>query len=115
MRVEKRPTVWGLRVKQARERLGLSQKSLGIEAGLDEFVASTRINRYETGIHKPDEAFSRKIAEILRVPDACLHAESDDLALLIEIWGALPDARRKRLESFAIDLAQEAGGDDSPL
>ncbi|WP_277188634.1 helix-turn-helix domain-containing protein [Caballeronia sp. BR00000012568055] len=107
MRVEKRPTVWGLRVKQARERLGLSQKSLGINAGLDEFVASARINRYEQGVHKPDEAFSRKIAEILQVPDAFLHAEDDSLALLIAIWGVLPDERRERLTRFAIELSQQ--------
>ena len=45
---------WGARLKQARVAAGLSQKMLGIEAGIDAFVASTRINRYELGIHKPD-------------------------------------------------------------
>lgn len=42
------------RLKQARLSQGLSQKSLGIAVGLDEFVASTCINRYEKGIHQVD-------------------------------------------------------------
>jgi transcriptional regulator with XRE-family HTH domain len=123
MRGENRPSIWGLRVKQARERIGLSQKALGIEAGLDEFVASTRMNRYEQGIHKPDEAFSRRVAAILGVPGAYLHAESDELAHLIETWGLLSDERRKQLarlaselrehdlkmEAEAVELAQEMG------
>lgn len=37
------------RLKEARTAAGLSQKKLGIAAGIDEFVASTRINRYEKG------------------------------------------------------------------
>jgi transcriptional regulator with XRE-family HTH domain len=41
--------VWRKRLKEARAALGLSQKQLGVEAGLDEFVASARINRYELG------------------------------------------------------------------
>ncbi|WP_366931802.1 hypothetical protein [Paraburkholderia xenovorans] len=39
-------TVFGGRLKEARLRAGLSQKKLGIVAGLDPSVASTRINRY---------------------------------------------------------------------
>lgn len=51
-------TVFGGRLKEARLRAGLSQKSLGIAAGLDPFVAGTRINRYEpfsrtAGVGKP--------------------------------------------------------------
>lgn len=34
------------RLKEARLAVGLSQKKLGIAIGLDEFVASTRVNRY---------------------------------------------------------------------
>lgn len=61
---------WGARLKQARLAAGLSQKMLGIEAGIDAFVASTRINRYELGIHKPDLLTVRKLAGVLKVPVA---------------------------------------------
>lgn len=37
---------WGARLKQARLAAGLSQEMLGIEAGIDAFVASTRIQRF---------------------------------------------------------------------
>lgn len=61
---------WGARLKQARLNAGLSQKMLGIEAGIDAFVASTRINRYELGIHRPDLLTVRKLAKVLDVPVA---------------------------------------------
>ena len=69
---------WGTRLKQARLDAGLSQKSLGIEAGIDEFVASTRINRYELGVHRPDLLTVRKLAEVLDVPVAYFFADEDD-------------------------------------
>lgn len=37
------------RLKEARLEAGLSQKRLGIAAGVDEFVVSARMNQYETG------------------------------------------------------------------
>jgi transcriptional regulator with XRE-family HTH domain len=42
------------RRKDARIAAGLSLKSLGIAAGIDEFSASARMNQYETGKHTPD-------------------------------------------------------------
>ena len=69
---------WGSRLKQARLAAGLSQKMLGIEAGIDEFVASTRINRYELGIHRPDLLTVRKLAKVLDVPVAFFFADEDD-------------------------------------
>ena len=69
---------WGARLKQARLNAGLSQKMLGIEAGIDAFVASTRINRYELGIHRPDLLTVRKLAKVLDVPVAFFFADEDD-------------------------------------
>lgn len=71
------------RLKQARLSQGLSQKSLGIAAGLDEFVASTRINRYEKGIHQVDLDTAQRLAEVLEVPVAYFYAEDDGLAEVI--------------------------------
>ena len=42
------------RLREARELSGLSQKQLGIKAGLDEFSASPRINQYERGKRRRD-------------------------------------------------------------
>lgn len=71
------------RLREAREAAGLSQRNLGIEAGLDAFVASTRVNRYETGVHQPDLQTIARLAKVLHVPIAYFYAEDDRLAALI--------------------------------
>lgn len=71
------------RLKEARKAADLSQKQLGIAAGMDEFSASARMNHYEKGRHTPDYHTLKRIAAALKVPVAYFYAESDDLALLI--------------------------------
>ncbi len=78
---------WGARLKQARLAAGLSQKQLGIQAGIDEFVASTRINRYELGVHMPDYLTAQNLAKVLGVSAAFLYAPEDDVAELIFRYG----------------------------
>lgn len=75
--------VFCLRLKQARLQKGLSQKELGKLAGIDEFVASTRINRYEQGIHEASLDTAGRLAEALEIPLAYLYAEDDKLAEMI--------------------------------
>ena len=48
------------RLKEARTGIGLSQKQLGIQAGLDPSVASPRMNQYEKGSHLPDINTAKK-------------------------------------------------------
>ena len=72
----------------------LSQKQLGIQAGIDEFVASTRINRYELGVHKPDYLTAQKLASVLGVSAAFLYAPEDDIADLIFRFGKATEAER---------------------
>lgn len=68
------------RLGEARLRSGLSQKKLGILAGMDEFSASPRINQYERGKHTPDLRTIERIAKVLGVPSAYFYAVEDDLA-----------------------------------
>jgi len=77
------------RLEQARERKGLSQKQLGIAAGLDCFVASTRINRSERGVHQPDPVTVQRMADALGVPTAYLFASNERLARMILAFDAL--------------------------
>ena len=88
---------WGARLKQARLAAGLSQKMLGIEAGIDPFVASARINRYELGKHKTDLLTVRKLAEVLKVPMAFFYSDTDDdiAELLLGHARASEDVRQK--------------------
>lgn len=75
--------VFARRLREARERHGVSQRNLGIKIGLDEFVASPRINRYETGVHQPAPAIQQRLAAALGLPLAYFYAEDDELAALI--------------------------------
>ncbi|USQ13272.1 helix-turn-helix transcriptional regulator [Legionella lytica] len=68
------------RLKEARLAARISQKQLGIAAGIDEFSASPRINQYETGKHAPDFSTLKRIAKVLSVPTAYFYAEEDELA-----------------------------------
>ena len=85
------------RLKAARERLQLSQKELGIRAGLDPFVASTHINRYELGVHQPDMATAERLATALAVPTAYLFAGDERLARMILAFDQMSVAEKERL------------------
>lgn len=89
--------VFQRRLKQARLAQELSQRDLGIKAGLDPFVASTRINRYEKGIHEPDMATVARLAAALKVPTAYLFAEDERLARLILAFEQLSAAEKDQL------------------
>lgn len=78
------------RLREAREAIGISQKQLGIRAGFDQFVASSRINQYERGKHTPDLATAKRLAAELQVPVSYLYEPDDDLAELIRLAGRLP-------------------------
>lgn len=90
-------SVVGKRLKEARTRVGLSQKQFGIRAGVDEFSASARINQYERGKYTPAYPMVERLAKVLKVPAAFFYARDDDLADLICLLGTLSRKRRKRL------------------
>ena len=90
-------TIFGVRMRQARERLGLPQDKPGVMIGLDEETASARISRYETGVHEPQIAIARLIAKVLKVPLAYLYCDEDDLASIIEGSARLSSTDRSTL------------------
>lgn len=77
------------RLREARERKGLSQKALGIAAGIDEFSASPRINQYERGKHIPDLLTMEKLASVLDAPVPYFFAEDEQLAELLMLLHSL--------------------------
>lgn len=96
----KRPaqlTVFAFRLAEARTRAGLSQKQLGVLAGMDPSVASPRINQYEKGVHEPQLETAKRLAEVLGIPAALLYTEDDQLAKLLVLWSQMSPAQRKRL------------------
>ena len=91
------PDIFCQRLKAARLSKGLSQKSLGILAGIDEFVASTRINRYEKGVHQANIEIAQQLATALEVPLAYFYMVDDQLAELTLSWVKLSDQDKTEL------------------
>lgn len=91
------------RLKEARLAAKLSQKTLGMAAGIDEFSASARMNHYEQARHAPDYSLLKRIASVLKVPVAYFYAESDELAQWIKLYNQIKRAKRveilKKLET----------------
>lgn len=92
---EKPRDVWTKRFKQARLASGLSQKDVGIAAGLDEFVASTRINRYEVGVHQADYPMSVRLSHVLEIPVAYLYCDNDEMASMLLAFHRAPKGARR--------------------
>lgn len=95
--------IYSRRLKQARQASGLSQKQLGIQAGIDEFAASARLNRYEVGVHQPDFDTAGRLAKALQVPLPYFFADDDRLADLILAFAQLP----KRKQDGLLRIAQQ--------
>jgi transcriptional regulator with XRE-family HTH domain len=89
--------IFAKRLAQARQRVGLSQKQLGILAGLDPAVASPRMNQYERGKHEPQLKTAKRLAEALGVPAAFLYTDDDLLAELLLQWPDLSEASKRKL------------------
>ncbi|HDR2356303.1 TPA: helix-turn-helix transcriptional regulator [Enterobacter roggenkampii] len=85
------------RLKEVRLDMALSQKNLGILAGIDEFAASARINRYEKGVHQASIEVVRHLAKVLEVPVAYFYTEDDELASLVRLWPKLDPEKKKNI------------------
>lgn len=92
------------RLKEARIAAGLSQKSLGIAAGIDEFSASARMNQYETGKHTPDYSTLSLIAKVLNLPVAFFYAETNELATIIQFFNNLSKIQKKAFLKKTVKL-----------
>jgi len=104
-RIQERTPV-ARRLKQARLSKGLSQKNLGITAGIDEFSASARVNQYEREKHAPDFLTLSRLAEALSTPVTYFFAEDDELAELILLFSQVSEPERAEMLSLLRDEIQ---------
>jgi len=95
------------RLKQARLDLGLSQRELGVRAGIDPSVASARVNQYERQRHQPAFEIVRKLAQVLKKPAPYFYAVDDNLAELIAVYGQLTARDRVNLVATARNLSSD--------
>lgn len=79
------------RLREARTRSGLSQASLGVKAGLDPSVASTRVNQYEQGVHNPGYPTVSHFAAVLDVPVPYFYCQDDQMAAVLLELGTLTE------------------------
>lgn len=100
-------SVFCQRLKQARLAKGLSQKKLGIAAGLDEFVASTRINRYEKGVHEVSIEMAKQLADVLEVPLAYFYTADDVLAEIMLITLTLSPIQKMEILARVKEWAEQ--------
>jgi len=101
-------SVFAKRLKEARVRARLTQEQLGINAGIDEFSASARINQYERGKHLPHLLMGQRLAGALHVPTSFLYEEDDLLADLLIVAARLTRGKKKILLANAEALRQSA-------
>jgi transcriptional regulator with XRE-family HTH domain len=77
MTASKSTSLFAARLKETRQASGLSQRKLGIAVGLDEFIAGSRINRYENGVHQPDIGTAHQLSRVLNVPVAYFYTQDE--------------------------------------
>ncbi|MDW2982847.1 helix-turn-helix transcriptional regulator [Rhodanobacter sp. KK11] len=76
-------TIYGRRLREARNSYGFSQTELGVAARLDQSVASSRVSRYETGKHEVKLGLQKLFAKALALPLKYFYIEDDEEARLI--------------------------------
>ena len=85
------------RLKEARSRAGLSQRSLGRLVGFDPAAASSRMNHYEKGRHVPDIDTLRRMAAELNVPLNYFFCDDQTTAERALLISRLTEAERRNL------------------
>ncbi len=95
------------RLKEARKKMKISQKNLGIRIGMDEGAASARMNQYERGVHTPDVSILELLAEELGVPLNYFFCEDEESAELATAISKLSLKQREQVLKFIYSLPKE--------
>ena len=95
----------GKRLKQARLTAGISQRKLGVLAGIEEQSASARMNQYEKGVHLPNLLTLQHISKALGYPAAFFVLDDDWIAELFYLVHQLSEGDKLKLVDIVKDLA----------
>ena len=102
---------FGQRLREARERVGCSQRGLGVRIGLPPKQASVYINRWERQGKQPSWEAIGKMAKVLEVPPSFFLADNDMLAEVILLVGTKD---RERLQELLATLREEENRKPEP-
>lgn len=105
--MDNRHTLFSMRLKKARLRLGISQRRLGIDSGFDVSNAGAQMNQYETGRHTPRYDTVVKIAKALGVPTSYLYEDDSTIANIILDLGDLSAKDRKTIAARVASLSKK--------
>jgi transcriptional regulator with XRE-family HTH domain len=92
------------RLEEVLREADISQKTLGVRAGIDESNASTRINQYVRGTHMPNLLTMTRVAAAMQVPLPWFYCDDPELAEVIVKFSALPKGERRRFLTLLEDL-----------
>ncbi|RQW62535.1 helix-turn-helix domain-containing protein [Vibrio viridaestus] len=88
------------RLKEARKKMKISQKNLGISIGMESGTASARMNQYEKGVHTPDVRTLKLLAKELGVPLNYFFCEDDSTAEIATAISKLSEEQRSQVLEF---------------
>ncbi|NII09469.1 helix-turn-helix transcriptional regulator [Oleiagrimonas sp. C23AA] len=78
---EKQPgSIYGRRLREARNSYKFSQTELAIAAARDMDSGSPTVSRYENGVHQPKLALQQRFADVLELPLKYFYTEDDEEA-----------------------------------
>jgi transcriptional regulator with XRE-family HTH domain len=97
-------TIFGKRLRLAREKANIPQDKLGVAIGIYETCANARISRYETGVHEPPLVIAAHLAKVLNVPLAYFYCQKDNIADLLLALAPLTDEETDRVTARIIRL-----------
>jgi transcriptional regulator with XRE-family HTH domain len=103
-------SLFGRRLREARQRAGIPQDKLGVMIGLDESCSSARMSRYESGIHSPPFELATLIAKKLKLPVAYFYCNDDRLAEIMRIYHASTEEGRSAILDCANMQQSQAVG-----
>ena len=103
-------SLFGLRLRAARERANLPQDRLGVLIGLDESCSSARVSRYETGVHQPPFEVAEKLAEVLCVPTAYFYCADDQMAEVLLGLADFTEVELKSIQNSIRRIQKKRGG-----
>ena len=105
----KREPVVANRLREARLAAGISQRELGVRAGMDPSVASPRINQYERGKHLPDPLLLERLGRVLNRPLPYFYCADDQLATHILAFHLATEAEQRKLAVLSDRIIHRSG------
>lgn len=99
--------IFAKRLREERERAGLSQRDLGLCLTEDSLTAVNTIHRYEKRHRFPRDFRSViKLANRLSIPVPLLFAEDERSAEMLRLWGKLEDEEQVQVVEYLKKLIE---------